>query len=305
MVLILLACTDSKKFEPDPTLHLARYRKRSFQDCLAAWRAALPLAPKQCRAGQMYKGGYWRAATRARVNAAIPSKTLVVSAGLGLVDVQEMVPSYAATFTPSLSDSIPDAGQQDVAERWWRGLGGEERFLREIAAMADPRIICALPEKYLDAVRATLVQFSQVHGAEKLVVLGSRSHAHRSTELGDSWVQLDARMSKHPEIGGAVGQLTARTLNWVLDKVASPSEVNPSHIRGLLEPLQKFDDQPLYPKRQKCSPADVHKWILDAMESADPPSSRSEALRRFRDAGFAFEQKRFGRVYQDVLEELS
>jgi hypothetical protein len=121
--------------------------------------------------------------------------------------------------------------------------------------------------------------------------------------LKDNWIPLDARMIRHPEVGGTAGQLTANVLRWVLDKVSSPAEVNPTYIRALIKPLQQFDDTPLYPKRKKCTEDEVRAWILDAWETSDPPSSKTEALRRFRSSGLGFEQKRFGRVYQQLVQE--
>jgi len=64
------------------------------------------------------------------------------------------------------------------------------------------------------------------------------------------------------------------------------------------------DAKPLYPSRRRQSSQQVIAWVEKALVAADPPMSASAALRQFRGQGFAFEQKRFHRIYRQVLAAL-
>lgn len=301
MVILLLACTDSKRALADPRLKMQAYEGLPFPECREAWRCAKNEALPVMRAGQLYKGGYWAAATRARVDAAIPMRALVVSAGLGLVDVIDPVPSYAATFTPGSVDSIPGAGKSGEVRLWWSGIGGMMRFRTDVLEAQEPRVICALPFRYLDAIQPALRLFIDQHGAERLVVLGASGSAARFPEFADSWVSLDLRMVR--TLGGTAGQLTARSLRWVCEQLETEEQVEPAYVRGLVDPLIDRDAPPLYPKRTRCSPEEVRAWILAAWVSSTPPSSATGALRMFRASGNGFEQKRFNRLYKALLAE--
>ncbi|MED5370933.1 MAG: hypothetical protein VX899_07980 [Myxococcota bacterium] len=296
MLTLLLACTDSKRFPPAPGLRMEANVAKPLLETRKAWKAALRGSEPVSRAGKLYKGGYWTAATRARIDAAVPIKTLVVSAGLGLVDVQDWVPSYAATFTPGTPDSIPGAGNSGASRLWWSGLGAADRFKREVTGQPDPRVIAALPTRYLDAAQPALADFVRVHGHERLAVLGGVGGKSQFPEFEQSWVALDLRMVH--KLGGTAGQLTARALRWVCDQLDSPASANPDNLRRLLAPLVDPDAPPLYPKRKKRTPEEVEAWILRAWSQKTPPTSATAALRRFRAEGNAFEQKRFSSIYR-------
>ncbi|MCB9759485.1 MAG: hypothetical protein H6739_06565 [Alphaproteobacteria bacterium] len=233
------------------------------------------------------------------MDAAIPMRTLVVSAGLGLVDVQDRVPSYAATFTPGTRDSIPSDPTGVTARRWWWGLGGVEKFRRQVIEAKDPRLISAMPFRYLDAAQPGLLQFVEAHGSERLVILGTENQKARFPEFAESWADLDLSMVH--ALGGTAGQLTARALRWVCDQVHEPGQITPSAVRKMVAPLADPDAPPLYPKRIRRSPEEVRRWILAALAGEDPPTSATGALRRFRGEGNAFEQKRFGRLYHELV----
>ena len=125
-----------------------------------------------------------------------------------------------------------------------------------------------------------LIHIQNEIGARSLTVFTTDTAAVE--HLGASAVALDARMSR--VLGGPVGHVTVRALDYVLRRVGSAEEVSAFTAEHILEDVRRQAPEELFPKRKRQTEPEVAQWIVQALNGSNPPSSASAALRRFRDA---------------------
>ena len=280
--------------------HMSAFRGLPKVEASLRWNAVLAGVEDTTTVARLYKGGYWSVARSIVQEATFPLDAYVASAGLGLKSFRERVPAYAATFNPGSDDSIPGSETAEGRRDWWCAIGGSAS-LRALALGTNRRIVVALPGEYLKVALPDLLFLQEELGARAIAVFTTDSVVIDA--MGASAVPLDARMSRI--LGGAVGHVTVRALEHVLQQSRAPEDLTPGRARALLEEVRKAAPKELFPKRKRQTEDQVADWIRKARTGDHPPTSASAALRRFRDEGFAFEQKRFGRLFRSLLQEAS
>jgi hypothetical protein len=222
------------------------------------------------------------------------------SAGYGLIPADAPLRPYAATFTGGHADSVP--GGADGARAWWHALSswegpssGQPRSIRELAAKEPTAsYLLALSAPYLHACQEDIAAAtSLMRDLDRFVVVsaGTRdpgllanvvvpADARLQALLGGTRQALNARIAAHLLSAGIVGRADASR-----------------HMARLLA------QQPGVPRyeRKKLSDAEVLALIADGL-AGTPGASASRLLRQFRDAGYACEQGRFGRLHQLFTE---
>lgn len=298
MITLLVACTRSKHMDAPPTLDAAGVKK--LENPADWWRTALEVerASATMPASGLYKGGYWSAVRNAVIDHAVEG--LIVSAGLGVARFGERVPSYAATFTPGAPDSVPGAKTLAGRRAWWNAIGGAGLLENALEELHDQPLLVALPSGYLEVAQPVLERLGPFEPDGSVVVLGNTSNASLAEAFGEAWIPLDLRLAHH--VGGTAGQLTARTAAYLLRYLHTPADLTPTKARALIGQLPVEHLKPLYPKRRRCTEDEVREWVLDAIASSEPPGSPTAALRQFRNSGFAYEQKKFCRLFRMVVE---
>jgi len=291
----LVACTASKSLEPSRALQARRYRGLPLTEALEAWSAALDAEHQRTTVARLYKGVYWSVARRLVQDTHLPMRALVASAGLGVRGFDERVPSYAATFNHPELDTIPEGNYPSGRLWWWRHTGGRRR-LRAVAEEPGARIAVALPGQYLHVALPDLIYLQNALGPRALTVFTTDEAA--IDELGGSAVPLEGRMSR--VLGGTAGQLTVRALDHVVRSAERVQDVTPGRARRLMRDVLEEAPPRLYPQRKKQSQDEARAWIQAALDSDDPPTSATAALRRFRGEGLGHEQKRFTRIFREI-----
>ena len=218
----------------------------------------------------------------------------------GLIPADAPVRPYAATFTGGHPDSVP--GGATGARAWWNALGswegpivGQPRSIRELAA-GEPTAsyLLALSPPYLYACGEDMVAASSmVRDPDRFVVVSAG--ARDPGPLADVMVPADARLQTL--LGGTRQALNARIAAHLL---AAGIVGRADAARHLALLLAKQPSIPRY-DRKKLSDAEVLAWIEDGL-TRSPGISASRLLRQFRDAGYACEQGRFGRLHQLFTE---
>lgn len=297
MLTCIFACTSLKTLKPPRRLQARSYRADEPAEAYSHWEAALTEATETTSVATLYKGGYWASSHRLIQETSLPTQALVASAGIGLREFNEQVPGYAATFNRQDLDTVPGGESLEGQRAWWSRIGGEQK-LRALADLHTPQIAVALPVGYLRVVMPDLEYLRDKLGPRALAVFTSDNYAVK--RLGDSAVPLKGQMSK--VLGGPVGQITVRALEYVVQTARHPEDVNASEARSLLEAVLRQSPRGMYPKRRKQNAQDVATWITEALTTNDPPTSATAALSRFRSQGLGFEQKHFARIYHEVQE---
>ena len=159
MTLVITTCTNRKRKPIPDALHMAALPQAALYDLARNWSARLSAQSVRYPAKTIYGGrGFREAVSAAEL---LDAKLLVVSAGLGLIDVSTAVPAYACTVLVNAADSVRSrvAGDFDVAD-WWKTLGETSPFavaLHDAVQDTDGLICAALSEAYVEMIAADLI----------------------------------------------------------------------------------------------------------------------------------------------------
>lgn len=298
--LVLVPCTSSKTQPIADGLRGRALQALAPEQQSSTWSSRVAEARPRVPVRSLYKGGAWTlareaaAAARRRGGAAY-----VVSAGLGLAAFDALAPGYDITFTAGSPDLIPGGASPDARASWWRALAGPTALERARSSGAHDVLLVALPEAYLEAVAPSLVEVIAKLGCDHVSVFASRLTPFAHKYLSECWVAVSADQTT--TLRGNAGQSALSALLHALQTVPDDAPMTRPTIQELLARLARRDT-PLYPKRERRGRAHAVAWIAAAIASGRPPISPSEALRRYRDAGFAYEQKAFHLLFAEVAE---
>lgn len=262
-------------------------------------------------AHELYSGDSWYVARR--INDTFDGTDLwALSAGFGLVRSNDLVASYDATLTSGSPDSVsrPDdrLSPKAMRRRWWRELSawqgpGDSSAPRSIAKLAGANpggaIVVSAGSDYIDAAMDDLVDASRrLRSPERLVVLGSGGCP--AEPLSESWVSLPAKL--RTVVGGSLGSLSIRAAEQILQD--GGVDVNAGSARRVIDRLAVAAPDIVAVERQRMSDDDVADWIAGELAS-DGALTKTVALRRLRERGYACEQARFGQLFAEVSEVLA
>jgi hypothetical protein len=277
----------------------------SVTEAADRWRSWLTAAPQSCTARDLYKGPGWVASLRL-VDALQATSTEVswriISAGYGLLHPEEQVTTYSATFLTGHADSVPGAARGANANpTWWtevNRLRGQGRPLVRLASEVHGLVVAA-SAPYLDAIAEELTAAAQ--RVPTVVFCAGRPRDRAVAKLAP---QFDRRLREGADPfvrGGDVG-FNQRVATKVVE-LLGPAVLDRDRVDEVLVSAMECAGPVRY-RRQVASDATVMAFI-DAALTADPSSSRTALLRRWRERGRACEQGRFGALYERVVAERS
>ena len=266
----------------------------------STWTTRIAEARPRVPVRTLYKGGAWTLAREAAVAASRRNgAAYVVSAGLGLAAFDALAPGYDITFTAGSPDLIPGGTSPDARASWWRALAGPTALERARSSGPHDVLLVALPEAYLEAVAPSLVEVIATLGVDHVSVFASKLSPFARRYLSECWVPVTADQTT--PLRGNAGQSSLSALLHALQTLPADAPMTRPAVLELLSQLARRDT-PLYPKRERLGRAHAVAWITAAIASGRPPISASEALRRYRDAGYAYEQKAFHLLFAEVAE---
>lgn len=303
IVHVIVTCTNRKSVPVPAQCRLGSVPGADTSVRAREWirRLSAPDDSQLIAARHLYAGEHWvvacglpGVARKGRV------QLWACSAGYGLIPADALIGPYAATFTSGHPDSGP--GGAEGARAWWDALGnwegpsrGRPRSFSELAE-AEPAagFLLVLSAPYLQACEHDIAAASRlVRDADRFMVVSAG--ARNAGVLGNVMVPADARLQAF--LGGTRQALNARIAAHLLSLGTGSRAGAARHLARLLA------DQPPVPRyeRKKLSDAEVLALIDDSMARM-PGASASRLLRQFRDAGYACEQGRFGRLHQRFTE---
>ena len=304
MINVLVSCTNKKSSPPLASLHLENYGSIPPENVQQRWKENLASAAPSKKACDLYQGK-WYTVLRQDKYSSLNIQTHIISAGLGFLSSQTLIPSYSCTFTKNSIDSIPKAEEKGVAQQWWESLGGLEDFKKQFAKQHNPLLICALPNSYLQPIQQALKWFVSHFSSTNLIILCSGKHQGRYPQLKQSWISLEHRMSN--EIGGSFGNLSVYALCWLLEQAETETDISLPFAKTVFANLsKKVANQPskLTPGKKQTE-QQVLTWLHSELTAKSLPSSATAALREFRKQGFGFEEKRFRKLYKSAITKVS
>jgi hypothetical protein len=312
---VIVTCTKKKTLPVLPDLMLRAVRDRSLERRAERWidRIARPDDVARRAARGLYAGDHWaiiRDLDDEMVASGHRVTVWVCSAGYGLVSIRSELLSYSATFASRHPDSVlPDrygGSPIDAFARWWTLLSqwsgpdaGQPRTIEQLV-QRDPRslFLVVASEVYLKALADDLRRaIAALSDPEHLSIISSGTKS--LVGLESHLVPCDARFQSL--VSGARRSLNVRLAR----KALLDLRVRPPTLSVLKEwfgrllarqpEIQHFDRDPM-------SDAQVLRYIRSRLRN-DGDARPTPLLRTLRDSGFACEQKRFSRLFWQVVEE--
>jgi|GEM_PF-6080498 len=304
-IVLLVSCAASKNQLAEPELQMRNVQEDGYDNVLSSWLRSLENVKHRYPAMVLYKGGYW-SLIRKILTVQSSWKTLIVSAGLGLVQDTDFIPGYEATFSTNQLDSIPS--HQEGSSLWFDGIGGTRRFTEYFEQQSDPLLIVVLSHPYLKAIQLCLDWYIDRFGTDALIVLSTESTKRAFPDFIKSWIVLNEKMVH--ETGGVVGTLNASVLLWYVSQIGEESISHASMTEriALLSERTASKESLIQKNRTPQTIKQVKQWISRWVQQSlnqNQSIAKTRALREYRQEGFACEQKKFGRLFAEVKADLT
>lgn len=302
MTVILTACTMRKRFSPDPALIAASLSKGSLQSVGQDWRNRVAEAVGIAEARNVYAGRGMMEAKKAAAEAG--ASLFIASAGLGLVEASDMIPSYDLTVAKGLPSSIISKLPHGTTEEEWWG----EIVMKDGVAQFEARLtrdqthlLVALPTSYLNMLGGFLKALSAFKEGRLRVFTGSE-HYEIDPELKPYHMPYDRRLDGGPT-PGTLGDFAQRALRHFVTGVlaVSPTDDAKGHAQQVTL-AQSGWERPVSKSGIRLDDDELLKTIRTEWDSVQGRST--QLLRKLRDElGIACEQGRFARLAARVRAE--
>lgn len=304
---LVLSCTNRKHASAGAYPRLRDIRGRNVDARAEAWIEAVTDAEPRVPASDLYAGEYWTTALALAKECRrhLPTQVWVISAGLGLVRLDDPVPAYAATLAPGHPDSVTRGTEgRETRGTWWHRLAAwtgpssvpGPRCLADLDVPEGATVVVCAGRTYVDAVAADL-EALQCRASDDRLLLISSGIAPRSLE--QSWLSVPGQLRMR--FGGSMSSTGARTCTALVERLAPSGELSASGARQLVAgwaqesaPLPVFD-------RKRLSDTDLSQWIERDIADVGA-TNRTASLRRLRESGVACEQGRFSRLFDLAVE---
>jgi len=308
---LITTCTNGKHGDKNNLLSLSEYLSEeiSSADLIDAWCDTLNATLSTSALIQvenLYKGGHWATAKAIREEYSVDLWAL--SAGLGLLHCEDKVVPYKATFAKGYQESIPlfaDACSGKTFHKvWWQAITERSFFksahptsLTELMRTrpGDYFVICGSPD-YINAIESDLV--SGLHYLEspkkQLVIITSKK---TTAALGDYFLTSNHNIAGWFKCNMLM--LNIMLAHYFIKTFKVNAHDDFSVVAQLLS--AQFHSLPAKEATRgiKRQVEEVQVYISMLLQQ-QPAISATQALRTFRDAGNAFEEKRFRALFQAV-----
>ena len=307
---ILVTCTKRKRLAVPARLRLGAVGKGEPGDVARRWTDRLEQTnASKVHAASLYAGDHWQIAAGLPAAAAacgVKAELWVLSAGYGLIAGSARVAPYSATFSVGHPDEVlsrfKDHSPSAVRD-WWASLsrwpGPQPNDPRTITDLVirNPRkpIVVITSPKYLAAIQDDLLKARTVLADPATLIVVSAGARGRGP-LAESMIDCSARLQA--ALGGALMSLNARVARSIIEKKPNyPWTV--AGFQRLLERTPMDESGGRAPSRKAVTDEDVRIFVRNALR-ANPMARPTALLRAYREAGYACEQKRFGRLFKEM-----
>ena len=308
MTIVITTCTNRKRKPVSPGLHAASLAVGDLAQVAEEWGRRLkqpaPLFPVM----EVYGGRSFQEAKA--VAERLDANVFVISAGLGLVDGSEEIPSYACTVLDGANDGIEPKVLGDFSSmEWWAHLKRVSPYARdliEVATSADDRLVlAALSDSYIQMLSEDLMVLADGHLAR--LRLFTRAPVDRiPARLRQCVMPYDDRLDGPASpIKGTRSDFAGRALRHFSDYILPGAEGDtPDRHSSAVRKAMEGWPFPSMVERQRLTDDEILSLLHAHWEAAR--GSTSVLLRVFRDQlNVACEQGRFASLARRVRAELS
>lgn len=304
MTVILTACTMRKRFSPVPSLQASRLRVGTLSAVGTEWRDRIARSQPRAKAIDVYSG---RSLAEARIAATtINGQLMIVSAGLGLLEAEEPIPSYDITVSPGSAASIFTKLPVGTSERdWWNEIADQRKIEQLERRLEDAKslLLVSLPAAYLRMLTHLIGSLSATQEGRLRIFTGSEQ-LEIEPSLKPFHMPYDRRLDgPDSPITGTLGDFAQRALRHFATTIlpSAPTGTAAEHADFVLA-KQRDWQRPSRKAGARISDEEVLQIIRERWDSVGGRSA--SLLRLFRDElGLACEQRRFSKLAAVIREE--
>ena len=261
-------------------------------------------------ARDLYCGAGWTSSLRAYEAACRVATTRlrIISAGYGLVTLDQLLPLYNATFaseTNQVGRRVQMAG--NLSQRhsaWWGAINAARGSSASPLAdtLSDSAcVMVAVGRNYFDAIEHDLLQLQNHLGPGQLWIISTG--VPTLPALQPSLLPLSARIEY--TLPGPRATLSQRVSEWLLREIIPEVGWDRVQIKRHLQQAERAADlREVKPKRDKSTDQEVEFWIMAQLFTV-PQKSVSSLLADYRASGQACEANRFRRLCDGARSQAS
>lgn len=300
---MIVSCTDRKSLHATPNLRLRSIQPDiSIDSAVEEWARRITAASGSAdtlKLRDLYQGEYWSVAKELEHEC----QMYVMSAGLGMRTMDSCGPGYAATFSRDSADSVlrfstsrPEAARMN----WWEGLTREGLGIGKLTTKCTGVVLVAVSDSYQQALSDHLVELST---KKTLIYTISGSPQVHSLKGVKNIFHIQVGQWVRMVLGGSTPSIGIR---FAARMIRNNSYSSPKRAQEFLKMLydeyshENSTKLPVFERRQ-LSDSQVKDWIKLQFQNSPGRNSKSTFLRVFRESGYACEQKRFGRLFDEVI----
>jgi hypothetical protein len=309
IVNVVVTCTKRKSREVPERMMLRNVSAATVPGRVHRWVKRLKDSPLEAvPVRELYSGDHWSIARdlEGLSNSFRQIRVWVVSAGYGLIRLQDSIKPYSVTFSRPHPDSVTSLPKQDAqpapAADWWEELTQKDlnhpapSSVRHLArGFPNDCLLVVASETYLRAIQNDLERaLGEVNDPSFLAIISSGTRSLGS--LTGQLVSCDARLQG--TVGGVRRSLNVRLAQKILKETPRALPTFPVLQKKFQKLLATAPELPRY-DRQVLSDDEVKRWIRLQLKR-NPTASHTPLLRQLRAEGNACEQKRFRTLFQEI-----
>ena len=301
----ITTCTSRKTLPCPAGLSMQSIAANSVQKRFSAWLERLSCDKSETKKPtELYSGGSWKIVRRINSEFSGKLKTWVVSAGQGLLDEEEKVPSYAATFASGEPDCVVSGKvSSDNLTDWWtllcewrRANGKVISSLADLAhAYPNQPMVVALSADYFKATQTDLLKARATLADPELLILISAGTKPKGP-LAENLVPADARFEN---LFGKSRLVLNNKIAALVLRDFKPEQMNVQKVSEHLEKMIRELPPSSYPSRTRGTDAEVRRF-LEAKASTTANPCYTALLKEYRSLGRACEQRRFRSLFHET-----
>jgi hypothetical protein len=299
-VLILTNCTGRKRTGSQAITLPPASRRDSLPSIAESWRRSTRLAPRTRTAAETYVG---RSFAEARhISANLEAELFVLSAGLGIVAADELVPHYDLTVVDGSNSVRPLLSSLGMkASDWWAALlaaFGNQRSVRSLVETHPHcQVLVALPSSYLEMVAEDLEELSDSELKRVRIFSSSKGRSVVSDRVRNVVLPYDDRL-EGSEFPGTRNDFAQRALRHFTETLGAHRLSLQNAEHAVLTALAAMTPRQI-PVRARKTDEEIMKLLTLKWGKFDGSSTR--LLRYLRDdALVACEQSRFRNLWLTV-----
>jgi len=302
--ILITSCTNRKKATGEVVRLYPSDKAKTVELLAKLWIARVNAAQRREPASTLYRG---RAFSEAKRSAYVAKAALfVVSAGHGIVNCDELLPSYDLTVAASSDNQLHSMlhRMNKTDTDWWQALTKNFAEPRSLVALFNNHalenciVLLAVPSTYLSMLHEDLMSLKDEHISRLRIITSEFGAARLTGKLREMVLPYDERLEGNASYAGTRNDFAQRALRHFVEELHGhelPFGIAHERVTSAMKVLTKRNP----PIREKKSDQSIEDLLLQNWHRCR--GSQSSLLRWLRDDQLvSCEQGRFRLLWQRV-----